>query len=112
MDQSVNILKLCADKNRLRILKLLNQQPMCVCELAYILGVTQPSISRHLKKMKDSGLIQGEQDGFWTNYHLSGDVPQVKDILRYLDKWMADDAQLKADQKKMKTVDRTRLCCR
>jgi ArsR family transcriptional regulator, arsenate/arsenite/antimonite-responsive transcriptional repressor len=48
------LFKALADKNRIRILKLLESRKCCVCELADLLGITQPSISRHLKKLKKS----------------------------------------------------------
>ena len=70
LTQTEKFFKIFADKNRLRILKLLERRKMCVCELAFVLGVTQPSVSRHLKKMKETGLIGDEQDRFWTNYYL------------------------------------------
>ena len=57
------ILKVLADKNRMRIIKLLEQRKMCVCELTFILGIKQPSVSRHLKKLRESGLIQEEKNG-------------------------------------------------
>ena len=50
-------LKAFADSNRLRILKLLEKKKMCVCELAFVLGITQPSVSKHLKKLTSTGLI-------------------------------------------------------
>ena len=46
-----NLLKILADEKRLRILSLLRKKPRCVCELAAVLGVTQPSVSRHLNKL-------------------------------------------------------------
>ena len=76
--------KTFADKNRLRILNLLQQRKMCVCELAFVLQVTQPSISRHLKRMKESGLIGDEQDGFWTNYFLMKILKRVTMSFRVL----------------------------
>ena len=60
---SEKVLKAVADRNRLRILKLLESKHMCVCELAFVLGIKQPSVSRHLKKLKEAGLIDNEQDG-------------------------------------------------
>ena len=65
------VLKAYADKNRLRILKLLEKKKMCVCELAFVLDIAQPSVSRHLKKLRSAGLIDSEPDGFWTNYYIA-----------------------------------------
>jgi len=81
MIKITNILKILADKNRLRILQLIKGRKLCVCELAFVLDVTRPSISRHLKKMKVSGLVGQEQSGFWTDYYLKVDDASHKAIL-------------------------------
>jgi ArsR family transcriptional regulator, arsenate/arsenite/antimonite-responsive transcriptional repressor len=106
------IFKCFADKNRVRILKLLQKRKMCVCELAFILGVTQPSISRHLKKMKKAGLIESEQEGFWTNYSLSEKDKCAVAFMRSIKVWLNDDAVIKADLQKAKKANRQKLCCK
>lgn len=106
------ILKACADKNRIRILKLLERQKMCVCELAFVLGITQPSVSRHLKKLKKAGLIEIEQDSFWTNYFIKPRNPYAKTILSLMQKWLNEDDIVRRDLIKVKKADRTKLCCR
>ena len=112
MEQTEKLFKVFADKNRIRILKLLDQRKMCVCELAYILKVTQPSISRHLKRMKKAGLVKDEQDKFWTNYFLAKDSVYCKTLMNCLKKWLADDRTVKSDLLRLKAVDRTKLCCK
>lgn len=103
-------LKAFADINRLRILKLLENQKMCVCELAFVLGITQPSVSKHLKKLVAAGLIMSEQDGFWTNYYLEADNQYGKTMLNNLKKWLNEDTIIKKDLKKAKKVNRAELC--
>ncbi|MGA1840237.1 MAG: ArsR/SmtB family transcription factor [bacterium] len=102
-------LKALADKNRLRILKLLEKKKMCVCELAYILGIAQPSVSKHLKKLISAGLIEREQDGFWTNYYLKKDNQYSKALLRNLKLWLNEDETIKEDLKKAKKANRAEL---
>ncbi|MGA1863807.1 MAG: ArsR/SmtB family transcription factor [bacterium] len=102
-------LKALADKNRLRILKLLEKKKMCVCELAYILGITQPSVSKHLKKLTSAGLIEKEQDGFWTNYYLKEDNKYSKALLRNLKLWLNEDKTIKEDLKKAQKANRAEL---
>ena len=107
------ILKVLSDKNRIRIVKLLEKQKLCVCELAFVLAIKQPSVSRHLKKLKSAGIVEEEQDSFWTNY-----VLRVKGnkhftiLLRNLSAWLEEDGQIKKDFKKLRQADRTKLCCR
>lgn len=111
MEEFARIFKILSDQNRLRIIALLSHRKMCVCELAYVLGVTQPSISRHLRKMKAGGFIQDEQDGLWTNYFLSCEDRRVKMLLEHLKKWVKGEKLLVQDLKKLKKVDRAKLCC-
>ncbi|MBU1062071.1 MAG: metalloregulator ArsR/SmtB family transcription factor [Candidatus Omnitrophica bacterium] len=106
------ILKTCADKNRIRILKLLQEKKMCVCELAFVLGITQPSVSRHLKKLKKAGLVEIEQDSFWTNYFIKSRNSYAKTILSLLQKWLNEDKIVKGDLIKVKKADRAKLCCK
>ena len=53
----INILKTLSDVNRLRILNLLNQKPLCVCEIEYLLELNQSNLSRHLRNMNQLGLL-------------------------------------------------------
>ena len=111
MEKLVKILKVLADKNRLRILKLLEHKRMCVCELAFVLGITQPSVSRHLKKLKSAGVITEEQDSFWTNYFISKtDSLYIRTLLNNLTDWLNEDEIIKRDLEKAKKADRNKLC--
>lgn len=113
MKKLTKILKVLADQNRLRILKLLERKKLCVCELSSILGITQPSTSRHLKKLKAAGLINEEQEGFWTNYFLNiPDNVYGKILLNFLQGWLNDDSLIKKDIEKVAQVNRTKLCCK
>jgi len=107
------VLKALADKNRIRILKLLQMRKMCVCELASVLGIAQPSTSRHLKKLKAACLIEDEQEGFWTNYFLSKTNNSCCRVLtKKIYEWLKEDPVVKRDLKRAKKIDRTKLCCR
>ena len=106
-----NVLKACSDKNRIRILKLLEKKKLCVCEIAFVLGITQPSVSRHLKKLKKAGIIEAEQDSFWTNYILKSKNPYANNILSLMKKWLKDDDIIKKDVLKLKKANRVKLCC-
>ena len=112
MKELEKLLKALADKNRLRIVKLLETRKMCVCELAFVLGITQPSVSRHLKKLTAAGVIGSEQDRFWTNYYLRDNNKSLNILLSCLKKGLNSDSQIKEDLVKLKKVNRTKLCCR
>ena len=70
MRELVQVLKAVADKNRLRIIKMLEKKKMCVCELAAVLEITQPSVSKHLKILNNAGIIKDERNSQWVDYSL------------------------------------------
>ena len=59
-----------ADVNRILILYVLHQKPTTVNELTQAIGVSQPTTSRHLKILRDSGLVQSERLGVNVEYRL------------------------------------------
>ena len=70
-DRVARRLKALADPTRLRILSLIAArgcESVCACELLEALDVTQPTVSHHLKKLVDAGLLQREQRGKWAHY--------------------------------------------
>jgi len=65
--------KAIADPARLRILSLIGSSPTgegCVCDLTPALGLTQPTVSHHLKVLHDAGLLARTKRGTWTFYRL------------------------------------------
>ena len=56
---------------RLKVLELLREQELCVCDLCTTLGVTQSKLSFHLKTLKDAGLVRSRQEGRWIYYSLN-----------------------------------------
>lgn len=67
------LLKAVADATRLQILALLRSSPgceACVCDLAEGVGMSQPTVSHHLRVLADAGLVESEKRGYWTWYSL------------------------------------------
>lgn len=60
-----------ADGTRLRILAMLAQGEVCVCEIHEGLGVPQPTASRHLAYLRRVGLVEGRRQGLWVYYRLA-----------------------------------------
>ena len=106
------VFKAVGDMKRLRILKLLEGRHLCVCELAFVLGVSQPAVSRHLKRLISAGFVDCEQDGYWTNYFLNPKNEYAKVLLANLRGWLGDDKVVKGDLVKVKKANRKKLCCR
>jgi ArsR family transcriptional regulator, arsenate/arsenite/antimonite-responsive transcriptional repressor len=66
------LFKALADPTRVRIVNLLarSTEPVCVCQLTPAVGVSQPTVSHHLKKLVQAGLLEREQRGVWAFYSL------------------------------------------
>lgn len=72
MTGAVKLFKALGDESRLRILAALAKQTYCVCDLARSLGISQPTLSHHLKILRETGLVIGEKDGQWIYCSLNG----------------------------------------
>lgn len=68
----LEVLKALGDESRLRIVHLLLQGPLCVCELEYVLQMSQTNVSRHLAKLKQANVVQNIKQGQWVNYQMDG----------------------------------------
>ncbi len=85
------VFKALADPNRVRIVNLLANapEPVCVCEFMPQLELSQGTVSFHLKKLLDVGLLEREQRGTWAYYSLKRDalerlavVFEAKEVVR------------------------------
>lgn len=65
IETAASILKLLGDKTRLTMIKLLSDHECCVCEFVALFQMTQPAVSQHLRKLKDSGLVKEARKGQW-----------------------------------------------
>lgn len=70
---TAKLFKALSDPHRVRIVNLLSNsdEAICVCDLTDPLGLAQPTVSHHLKKLLDVGLIHREQRGTWSYYSLN-----------------------------------------
>ncbi|WP_394339309.1 ArsR/SmtB family transcription factor [Methanosarcina sp. UBA5] len=70
----VDILKALADENRLRILNILRNGELCVCDIETVLGIKQSNTSRHLNRLKVSGIITSQKKSKWVYYRLKDET--------------------------------------
>lgn len=89
MRELATVFKALSDGTRLQIMALiLRHGQLCVCEVERILGVTQSKASRHLRYLRDAGVLEDERDGLIVNYRLpaspGAEVVAVLDLLRRL----------------------------
>jgi ArsR family transcriptional regulator len=71
IDMKTRLLKSLANETRLKMLRLLNEREMCVCELTVALDLTQPTASHHLNILENMRLIRGRKEGKWVFYRVS-----------------------------------------
>ena len=74
MTDVVRLFKALGDESRLRILAALAHETYCVCDLAKCLGIPQPTLSHHLKILREIGLVKAEKDGQWIYCSLNSDT--------------------------------------
>lgn len=70
-----------ADETRLRILSLLNEGELCVCDIIKVLKEPQSKISRHLAYLRHAGLVEGRREGLWMHYRLSKPLTKMHSML-------------------------------
>jgi len=82
MQTEARIFKALADETRLRILVLLLEGELCVCEIIAALEVPQSTTSRHLAYLKRAGWVQDRRQGVWMYYRLTSGDEALQGLLR------------------------------
>lgn len=106
MKSLVNILKAIGDENRLRILLMLRQRPLCVCEIYETLNIAFSTISQHLKHMRSIGLIEDSKEGRWVLYTLVRRNNFVNKLLEDIEQLLYDDPHITTDRETIAHVTR------
>lgn len=70
MNDIVQIFKALSDETRLRILIILSRKRICAKGIARHLGISEASVSQHLKILRESGIITGMKMGYYVHYSL------------------------------------------
>jgi ArsR family transcriptional regulator, arsenate/arsenite/antimonite-responsive transcriptional repressor len=78
------VAKALGDPIRLQLVDVLRKHAgkVCVCELVPLFDVSQPTLSHHLKKLRDAGLVDSERRGLWAYYYV------IPDALEDLASWL------------------------
>ncbi len=114
MKEQLRIMKALADENRLRILKLIEYRPLCVCELQVVLDIVQSAVSRHLKILEDAGLIARRRAGVWVEFYIDaeGRSPHAREILLEVLASLDGEPRSAADRKIVDGVHREVVCAK
>ncbi len=112
MQQLNSTIKALSDNNRLRILKLLQIRPLCVCEITAVLQLSPSTVSKHLSLLRHANLIGDHKEGKWVICHLEKQPNNtfVDELLPLLATWLEDDLQIQADRLKIADINRINLC--
>ena len=102
-----------SDPIRLRILHLLRDGELCVCDLVEILHAPQPTVSRHLSYLRRAGLVNVRQQRSWNFYTLAPAKKAFhKKLLECLSVCFRDVPELEADTKRERSIRTSGGCCR
>lgn len=110
MNSATSFFRVLADDTRWRILQLIVDRALCVCELADILAMPQSSVSSHVQIIRKAGLLASERRGKWTYFRIHQKhcalLTQLMDSLPTM-------PTRKADEKKaqLRLKDRESSCC-
>jgi ArsR family transcriptional regulator len=81
----MDIFKALSEESRLRILSLLLEGELCVCEIEACLKMTQSNASRHLTALKKCGILESYKIAQWTYYRMSNSfIQENKELWEYL----------------------------
>ena len=75
-ERLATIAKALGDPVRLQLVDVLRKHAgkVCVCELVPLFDISQPTLSHHLKKLRDGGIVDSERRGLWAYYYVTSDA--------------------------------------
>lgn len=112
MKEFIKVMKALSDPNRVKLVKMLQKRTMCVCEVQAALGISQPTVSKHLMILERAGLVDRRKEGLWVNYSLTngGRSPYAASLLGNLIHWLNDDPGIHDLIEKSEDIRRENLC--
>jgi ArsR family transcriptional regulator len=98
-----------ADPIRMRIVVLLLERELCVCDLMAVLQLPQSTVSRHMSRMKSSGLVDDRREGKWVHYRLVRSS-SLDDLRAFLKRNFAGADPHRRDLAKLRRYLSTKRC--
>ena len=99
-------MKALSDGTRIKLAAMLRIKPLCVCELTYMLGLAQPTVSRHLRQLEDAGFINSRREGPWTIYYLDPEDDMSNSLLGLVMDNIMSETEWHDMRQKLDAVDR------
>lgn len=92
-----------SDPKRLRIIGLLRDREVCVCDLMTALKMSQPMVSRHLAYLRRAGLVRDRRDGRWRHYSLAKPADGThRNLLACVSGYASTAPECRSDRKRLK----------
>ena len=115
IEQFEFVAKAIADRNRVRILKILESGPLCVCRITMVLDLAPATVSKHLSVLKSAGMILSDTRGRWAYSRLADREvnPFAPAVLAVIGDALIDDPVVLADRRAMAglaMIPAERLC--
>ncbi|MGQ9499883.1 MAG: ArsR/SmtB family transcription factor [Dissulfurimicrobium sp.] len=111
MKKLIRCLKAVSDPTRFKILKLLQHRKAYVCELTSVLGLAQPTISRHLAILEDAGLVTSKRAGLWMEYMLpENPASEAGEVLGLVLRWQENSEEIAELRTRLDYVNREAVC--
>ncbi len=111
MDELNNFFKALSDQTRLRIMIILYHHDLYVCEIAGILDLPQPKVSKHLTKLRDLGFVKDSRREKFISYALNLTDPVMKKLIEVIACNTEKDRQIKMDIERIKIRHEFACCC-
>lgn len=108
MKAFIKVMKALSDPNRVKMMKMLQTRPLCVCEIREALGIAQSTASKHLKILEEAELVRSFKDGLWVNYSLAdgSGSPYAASLIGNLKHWLDNEPEIRDLGLRLPGIDR------
>lgn len=107
----VDIFKALSEESRLRIISMILEDEMCVCEIEACLKMTQSNASRHLTILRKTGILESYKKAQWTYYKINNKfIEENKELWSYLEKTLKELPSYISDYEEYKKCKAQDLC--
>ena len=112
MKSFIKVMKALSDSSRVKIMKMLQNRVMCVCEIQAALNFAQSTTSKHLQILENAGLITSAKDGLWVNYRIANgnESPYAANLIGSLKHWLDGDAEIQSLISELHDINRENIC--
>lgn len=112
MTNVVTFTRALGDSTRWRIVRLVMDEALCVCELADILGMPQSSVSSHVQVLRKTGLLESEKCEKWTYFRIDGRfLKLIRDLERFFEQAGSEAWEGDATRAVARLAEREESCC-